>query len=204
MDMEFAQMPSSNNAAASASSNAEALSTADQKIMADLHVVIEKMDLLDAMIKPSADAPDRDSLLTVIGFLEACAPRMIELVEAAAQGALSGSVLEKCLEVNDRLLKQLQDVDTMSMMASETSASAATGGGPPTDDLANLFLDDDDDDHHKKKPAPATKSTGEDDDLGDLFGEGKLPAEDSPLDVPAKDSFDDFISERTAQGKSEE
>ena len=220
--MDFAQPPSAASQQQQQQDVTTTLSTVDNKILADLNVVIEKMDLLDSMVKPGADSPapslkTHESLLTVIGFLEACAPRMIELVEAAAQGALSGIVLEQCLAVNDRLLKQLQEIDTMAM--TETAAST-TAASAPTEDLDNLLLDDDDfdfDDDNKKSAAAAaptgpTKSTGEDDDDEDLFGTGKLPADNDSKpaaaaseDIPAKDSFDDFLAERTAaQAKQED
>ena len=175
----------------------------DNKITADLNVVIEKMDLLDSMLKPGADSPapslkNHEALLAVIGFLEACAPRMVELVEAAAQGALSGHVLEKCLAVNDRLLKQLQEIDTIAL--TETAAST-TAASAPVKDMAELLLDDDDDDDdHKAKPPPVAgmKSTGEDEE------DSKIPAADAIPDVGKNDSFDDFLAERTeAHAKQE-
>ena len=219
--MDSAQPPSAAAANGSTQGDAAAapLSTVDNKIAADLNVVVEKMDLLDSMIKPSGGSPPSsiqtsEALLTVIGFLEACAPRMIELVEAAAQGALSGSVLEQCLGVNDRLLKQLQEIDAMALTEPEASTTVASAPPPPVDDMAAFTLDDhEDDDAKKAAPVAGTKSTGEDDQ--DLFGDGKMPAasDDSDSkpaaaaaapdaadvpDVADKDSFDDFFAERTA------
>ena len=178
------------------SNNPDGQDVIDNKITADLNVVIEKMDLLDSMLKPGADSPapslkNHEALLAVIGFLEACAPRMVELVEAAAQGALSGHVLEKCLAVNDRLLKQLQEIDTIAL--TETAAST-TAASAPVKDMAELLLDDDDDDDdHKAKPPPVAgmKSTGEDEE------DAKIPAADAIPDVGKNDSFDDFLAERT-------
>jgi hypothetical protein len=216
MELGQSSATSASSASVSSSSN-DQLTTVDNKIMADLGVVTEKMDLLDSMLRPGADSPapsvkNHESLLAVIGFLEACAPRMVELVEAAALGALSGSVLETCLQVNDRLLKQLTEIDTLAL--TETAAST-TAASAPVKDMADLLLeshDDDDDDHHlAQKPPARTKSTGEDDEEEDLFGEGKLPPDDSKKteaagksedgaeDVAAKDSFDDFFAERTSK-----
>ena len=95
-------------------------SAADQKVLVDLSVLSEKMDKFDAIIRPTGGdrlerVPKSEAVLEVIGFLEACAPRMVELVEAAAQGALSELVLMKCLEVNDRLTKQLRDVEAITL-----------------------------------------------------------------------------------------
>jgi len=80
--------------------------------------------------------------------LEACAPRMVELVEAAAQGALIESTLIKCLEINDRLLKVLSDCDNEGGDSDSAAASTAAGTGAaaaksPLDvDLDDLLLDD--------------------------------------------------------------
>lgn len=197
----------------SAGGGSAPLSTVDNKITADLNTVNEKMDLLDSMIKPGgAESPvacvqTSEALLTVIGFLEACAPRMIELVEAAAQGALSGSVLEQCLSVNDRLLKQLKEIDSI-VLSEKEAATAVASAAPPVDDMAAFTLDDleDDDDINKKMPVAGAKSTGEEDLFGDDDSKpaaspttNSASAADADLsDVAAKDSFDDFFAERTA------
>jgi hypothetical protein len=100
----------------------------DEKIMADLNVVTGKMDVCDSMLRPSTyvttssdinndyptTIPKYDSLMGIIGYLEACAPRMVELVEAAAQGFLSEPVLIKCLEVNDRLTAMISNIDKIT------------------------------------------------------------------------------------------
>ena len=208
------------SAQTTSSAGSAPLSTVDNKIAADLNTVNEKMDLLDSMIKPGgAESPvacvqTSEALLTVIGFLEACAPRMIELVEAAAQGALSGSVLEQCLSVNDRLLKQLKEIDSIVLSEKEAATAVASAAAPPVDDMAAFTLDDleDDGDHVAAAPAAGAKSTGEE----DLFGDGTMLAEDTKpaaaapaatdildavgdlSDVADKDSFDDFFAERTA------
>lgn len=66
----------------------------NQKILADLDLLLEKMDRCDSYLRPNGclvESPvfKSEELLDVIGFLEACSPRMVELVEAATQGALS-------------------------------------------------------------------------------------------------------------------
>lgn len=206
--------PSAASALASAH-GADSQAIVDNKITADLDIVNEKMDLLASLLNPGADSPapsvqNDEALLAVIGFLEACAPRMVELVEAAAQGALSGNVLEKCLRVNDRLLKQLQEIDTLALTESAASTTAASA---PVKDMADLLLDDDDeDDDHQAKPAAVAgmKSTGEEEDDEDAKLSAKMPAADDSKpaaipDVDGKDSFDDFLAERTAaQAKEDE
>jgi hypothetical protein len=120
-------------------------SAIDEKIMNDLNGVIEKMNLCDTMLRPASDKvkgdyPETvvkyDPLLGVIGFLEACAPRMIELVEAAAQGFLSEPVLIKCLEVNDRLTNMLSSIDKITFIDAPPVATAAA----PSSNEPDLFL----------------------------------------------------------------
>jgi hypothetical protein len=97
----------------------------DDKITADLEMVENKIAQCENLMIGN----DLEMLLATVGFLEACAPRMIELVEAAAQGALSEHVLVRCLEVNDRLQKLLDDVDRNPPgegAASSGSAAVAT------------------------------------------------------------------------------
>jgi hypothetical protein len=98
---------------------------------------------------------------------------MVELVQAAAQGALSEHVLERCLEVNDRLIKQLAEIDTISM--TETPAST-TSASVPKDELEGLNLLDDESDRSLGAKVDASaagkgsgKSTGEDEE-DDPFG----------------------------------
>lgn len=96
---------------------------ADRKVLGDLDILLEKMDRSDDLLRPGGTFQERvlmtEEVMDVIGFLEACAPRMIELVEAAAQGALSEPVLMKCLEVNDRLTKNLADIDAVNFVEEE-------------------------------------------------------------------------------------
>ena len=167
----------------------------DTKILGDLNTLVEKMDLCDSMLHPGAgdaklSVKSSEAMLAVVGFLEACAPRMVELVEAAAQGALSEDVFAQCLSVNDRLQKILADVETAAM--TETTASTTTASAPSknddtgteelTDDFKDLLFGDDapsiggggkstgedDDIFSSKKPAPVpmggAKTTGEEDD----------------------------------------
>lgn len=117
-------------------------SSIDDKIMNDLNTVNDKMDLCDNMLRPVSDkvhgdypstVPKYEALLGVIGFLEACAPRMVELVEAAAQGMLSEPVLMRCLEVNDRLTKMLSDLDKITFTDAPVAAAAAAASSNEPD-----------------------------------------------------------------------
>lgn len=86
----------------------------DAKVLADLSTLSEKIALCQAMLVnaggPATLGAD-EALLAVIGFLEACVPRMVELIEAAAQGALREGTFEESLVVNDRLTNVLADVE---------------------------------------------------------------------------------------------
>ena len=80
----------------------------------------------------SSDINDDDAneaLLTVIGFLEACVPRMVELIEAAAQGALSPETFEECFVVNDKLTNALADADKDPKDRQPLTTAAVGGGG---------------------------------------------------------------------------
>jgi hypothetical protein len=126
---------------------------ADRKVLADLEILSERLRRCDELLAAAAAANsnsnsnatnDDDStivrsstttaLLDVVGFLEASAPRMVELVEVAAQGAVSDAVLMKCLDVNDRLTKALSDIDafvTFVDNSSEAAAAAAAAAAEP-------------------------------------------------------------------------
>jgi hypothetical protein len=105
------------------------------KIMDDLGVVKEKIHLCESILYPGEGLPtpslkDNEGLLSVIGFLEACAPRMVELVEAGTQGALSELVLMECLAVNDKLVKLLDTVDKFDFTESSASSNTAASAIP--------------------------------------------------------------------------
>ena len=136
------------------SSLSSSSSPADIKISNDLIIVKEKMDLLDTMLNPISgpelaspklSVVTNDSIRSVIGYLDACAPRMIELVTACTStsfGVLSEDVFNDVLGCNDRLQKLLTDVDTrilietpaMTTAASSSSAGTFSGGGTASAD----------------------------------------------------------------------
>jgi len=179
---------------------------ADAKISNDLAVLKEKMNLLDSMIHPTdASAPKlsvrtNEAVRSVVGYLDACGPRMIELVTAcmSQENVLSEEVFGDVLGCNDRLQKLLSDVDTLLLTetpASTTEASAAGAAAaaavPAETDLTaqfdDLLLGDDGDLFGDVPPVAGAKTTGEEED-------------EKPAAVPAaapKDPFDDFFAERT-------
>jgi hypothetical protein len=211
-------------AVGTSSNNNNKAHAADTKIRQDLETLQEKMELCHAMLNPGAGDPSpslktSEAMLAVVGFLEACAPRMVELVEAAAQGALSEDMFAVCLEVNDKLQKQLADVETQAMTetgASTTAASASSdsntndqgsSGGVVETQFSDLLLDDSSGlGEDVKVPAVAaagSKSTGEEDDEQQQQGDDDEQQQPSGVEQSkSADEFDDFFAGRTSSGPS--
>ena len=119
-------------------------STPDDKISADLITLSEQISLCQTMLAQSptpASIDANESLLSVIGFLEACVPRMVELIEAAASGALSEETFEKCLIVNDKLTNVLGDVDKDPKDRMPLTPAAVAGGGGGEEEIEIGFDD---------------------------------------------------------------
>ena len=167
----------------------------DNKILADLAVVDEKLDLCASMMQSNAGAPDlsvRDEAFQqVVGFLEACAPRMIELIEAATQGALGEAALMKCLESNDRLTQCLNTIDTRALTESPASTTVAAAA-PPTSGIEDLLLSD------EVQAKPVGKSTGDEEEI-DFFAADAATNAAPPAVAQTKsdDEFDAFFNDRT-------
>mmetsp|Transcript_25570 Transcript_25570/g.38067 ORF Transcript_25570/g.38067 Transcript_25570/m.38067 type:complete len:227 (-) Transcript_25570:143-823(-) len=105
-------MQSTHHSTSSGTQTAAASSSPDQKVLTDLGTLSDQINLCQSMLAQSGSSIDGDeALLQVIGFLEACVPRMVELIEAAAQGALTPETFEECLVVNDKLANILSDVE---------------------------------------------------------------------------------------------
>ena len=205
---------------------------ADTKISNDLVVLKEKMNLLDSMLiqhpgvsetKPSVATSE--AVRSVVGYLDACGPRMIELVTAcmSRENVLSEDVLGDVLGCNDRLQKLLSDVDTLLLTEAEPRAStteaspaAAAATTSAAADLTNQFddllLGDDTGDlFGGDEPAAAAvpsiagaKTTGETSEgFLDLFGDDE-PAVAAPA-VPSiagakttGETSEDFLDEKPA------
>jgi hypothetical protein len=163
--------------------------------MTDLTSVNEKIYLLSSMLHPTNGAPklsiQSDAVMAVVGFLEACQPRLIELVEAASMsGVLSEQVFEEVLQCNDRLQKILsEDVETAAL--TETTAETTVAKAP---DVSNQFDDLLLGDLDEPTPAVAVgagaKTTGEDITSSDLQQPANILASSS------NDEFDAFFAER--------
>lgn len=59
------------------------------------------------MLPQSSGIETDPALADVVGFLEACRIRMIELIEAGTMGLLDEDILELCLKTNDVLNRTL-------------------------------------------------------------------------------------------------
>lgn len=129
----------------------------DAKITADLNVVLEKIRLCREMLPQSPGIASDDLLSEVVGFLEACQARLMELIEARLSGGensqeteLSEEVFEYCLRVNDALTRTLDaekdglviDVDdegTKPIIFGQKAASTTSG---PTTSLLDEEIDE--------------------------------------------------------------
>ena len=103
----------------------------DEKVLSDLSALQDRIDLCREMLQ--AGDKNSDILLDVVGFLEACCPRVVELIEAGAAGVLEESTLMKCLEVNDALLGTLGDEKSgvLKNMSPAVASAAPTPAPAP-------------------------------------------------------------------------
>ena len=198
---------------------------ADTKISNDLAVLRSKMDLLDSMLHPTDAAAPKLSVKTnvamraVVGYLDACGPRMIELVTAcmSQDGILSEAVFGEVLTLNDRLQKLLTDVDTRMLTETEASTTVASAAGAAstgnseavsgadlTDQFGDLLLGNEDPFAEAQatggvpeQAKAGAKTTGETSEDFDFFAATPAPAAPTATTEAAKDPFDDFFAERT-------
>lgn len=208
-------MQSSHSSSIGTAGNAAA-SNPDQKVLTDLATLTDQIKLCQSMLAQAGSSIDGDeALLTVIGFLEACVPRMVELIEAAAQGALKPETFEECLVVNDKLTTILSDVDKdpkdrqpiVEVAAAASSSASATTDSDEIDrveqGMENMAVG---------SPVPAAavaggKTTGLDDE--DPFASGPdllnpTPIQSDPFGTAKSDAVDDdddfdaFFKDRTS------
>jgi hypothetical protein len=78
-----------------------------EKLQMDLIVVMEKVRLCREILQVSPGIESDEALADVIGFLEACRDRMIELIEAGTHGVLGEELFAEVLKVNDAVLRTL-------------------------------------------------------------------------------------------------
>mmetsp|Transcript_8622 Transcript_8622/g.24186 ORF Transcript_8622/g.24186 Transcript_8622/m.24186 type:complete len:169 (-) Transcript_8622:322-828(-) len=151
--------------------------TPNEKVNADLFTLSEQIDAVRALLSApdcntASDVDANETLLVYVGFLEACVPRMEQLVEGALGGKVGEETFEKILLLNDQLNRTLDDCDNPSVVTADTEGASAAAAAPAA-------------------AAPATS-----DDNFDPFGETDLstPAA-APAAVPAvADEDDPFAS----------
>eukprot|EP00588_Corethron_pennatum_P003824 CAMPEP_0194286742 /NCGR_PEP_ID=MMETSP0169-20130528/33187_1 /TAXON_ID=218684 /ORGANISM="Corethron pennatum, Strain L29A3" /LENGTH=182 /DNA_ID=CAMNT_0039033255 /DNA_START=142 /DNA_END=690 /DNA_ORIENTATION=- len=162
----------------------------DPKVLLDLQVLSDKISLCNQILSNTQpDSVNNDeALLGVIGFLEACSPRMLDLIDAGTQGVLAEASFEKCLEVNDSLLRTLAECDNPNRMIEPlTEAHAAAPHVSDLDDL--MFIPES---AKNRSPLLVSKKAATS-DLPDM----KKPAADFDTD------FDDFLLERKGSRKDD-
>lgn len=112
---------------------------ADAKILSDLTAVQEKIALCESMlveIQSTTQVDSNESLLTVVGFLEACVPRVRELINVGMT-SLKEETLTKCFQVNDDLCKILEDVDHPERVTTVSTASQSASSTNSNDNDNN-------------------------------------------------------------------
>ena len=78
------------------------------KLRKDLEEVFEKVRLCREMLPESPGIQSDEALAEVIGYLEACRDRIVDIIEAGAQGLLGEDLLALTLRCNDAVLRTLE------------------------------------------------------------------------------------------------
>lgn len=150
--------------------------TPDEKVNADLNTLSEQIDAARALLaapkcNTASDVDGNETLLVYVGFLEACVPRMEQLVEGALGGKVGEETLEKILLLNDRLNRTLDDCDNPSLVTVDTEGAAPAAAAA----------------------APAAAAASIDDNF-DPFGDTDLSSSATPTPAPAPAEDDPFAS----------
>lgn len=114
--------------------------------MSDLSTVQEKITLCQSMlvnIQFTSQIDTDESLLAIIGFLEACVPRVRELINTGMT-LLKEETLTKCFLVNDELCKILEYVEhpeKLTAMPKDASGDSgnSSGDAKPSSDVASAI-----------------------------------------------------------------
>lgn len=99
-----------------------------EKLHADLKVVQEKIKLLREL---HTRGQTGEQLEDVLDFLRQCQPRMNTLIEGGIMGKIDERTLEECLNVNDNLMKTLEECSktkTMDMMTFSPPRTTRSAG----------------------------------------------------------------------------
>eukprot|EP00903_Cladosiphon_okamuranus_P005348 g5344.t1 len=187
-----------------------------EKLEEDLQMVKDKITLCRQMLPESAGV-DRDAAFSeVVGFLEACRPRMVDLVEAGVGGALGEDTFAKCLQINDALLRTLEAEREGKPIPVDDGDGTASGGAAPLLDLdggsddplqgkmSSFSIGDGEDEFAElrkgKPPAAVEKNAG-----GSVTKLGavplKMPGPSKATTAAADDDLDDFLNSLTDEAE---
>jgi hypothetical protein len=150
------------------------------KLQLDLAVVMEKVRLCREILLVSPGIKQDDALADVIGFLEACRDRMVDVIEAGSQGMLGEELFALALKVNDAVLRTLdaERTGTKINVDEEENPTAGKAGGASTDNLLDL----------NTPKSPVKKAAVNDDFMFDLdmpTAVGKPSGAPAPAPKPA-------------------
>lgn len=82
------------------------------RLQQDLSEVMEKVRLCREMLLVSPGIQQDEALKDVVGFLEACRDRLVDIIEAGTQGLLGEELFEFILKVNDAVARTLESERT--------------------------------------------------------------------------------------------
>ncbi|CAM9649689.1 unnamed protein product [Ectocarpus fasciculatus] len=197
---------------AGARSAAEAPPQTMEKLEEDLQMVKDKITLCREMLPESAGVDKDPAMSEVVGFLEACRPRMVDLVEAGVGGALGEDTFAKCLQINDALLRTLDAEREGTPIAVEDDTCTSGGAAPLLDldggsedplkgKMSTFSIGDDGDDFAELRKGKPPAAAGQD-ASGNITKLGavpiKTPAAEPPKGTPAgDDDLDDFLNSLT-------
>lgn len=154
---EAGQGTAGSSAGGNSSSESQSVGAEDAaglaKLADNLKALQEKINLCREMLPESPGVQHDETLAEVIGFLEACQPRMVDLVEAGMQGLLGEELLMTALQLNDDLATTLEAERTGKPLPPQPAAPSPAAAGEST----------------AGAPAP-TSSTSSADQTADLLG----------------------------------
>lgn len=146
------------------------------KLKRDLDSVMEKVQVCLELL-PASPGIEQDELLSdIVGFLEACRDKLVDLIEAGSQGEISEELFEYTLKVNDAVVKTLE--------AEWNGTTIETDSGETKEaEISLLDMDD-------SAPASNLKVANLNDDMS-LLSMGAPAPTPTPV-VAAADPFDPF------------
>ena len=178
---------SSSSSAAAAPAAAKRTMSPDEKVNADLATLSDQIDAARSLLSApdcntSSDVAANETLLAYVGFLEACVPRMEQLVEGALGGKVGEGTLEKILLLNDRLNRTLDDCDNPSAVMAEAEGACAAAAAAPAE-AAPTTSDGNFDPFGESTAAsaapPTSTAADEDDPFASLAAAKPAPADSS-------------------------